>query len=171
MPIVPPHVKCGVIPDTPVGPLTLTFSSHGLMRVQFGAISECEPAGDPFNMAVKEFSAYFAGKLERFSVKLDLRGTAFQKRVWALLDTIPYGETRSYGELARRLGDVHLARAVGTANGANPVPIILPCHRVIGSNGQLTGYSGGLEHKQTLLRMETDYTGKILFNHGEDSPQ
>ena len=170
MPIVPPHVKCGVIPDTPVGPLTLTFSSNGLMRVQFGAISECEYAGAAFDKAVKEFSAYFAGKLERFSVKLDVCGTAFQNRVWALLDTVPYGETRSYGELARRLGDVHLARAVGTANGANPVPIVLPCHRVIGSNGQLTGYSGGLENKQTLLRMEAEYKGKQYFNHGEDSP-
>lgn len=163
MPIVPPRVRCGVITETPVGPLTLTFSSHGLMRVQFGTISACEPAGAPFDRAVKELSAYFAGKLEHFSVKLDVRGTAFQKRVWALLDTIPYGETRSYGELARRLGDVHLARAVGTANGANPVPIILPCHRVIGSNGQLTGYSGGLEHKQTLLRLEAKYTGEDIF--------
>ncbi len=133
------------------------------MRIQFGAISECESAGAPFDAAVKELAAYFLGKLDSFSVKLDVRGTAFQKRVWALLDTIPYGETRSYGELARRLGDVRLARAVGTANGANPIPIILPCHRVIGSTGQLTGYGGGLERKQTLLQLEAEYTGTDLF--------
>ncbi len=163
MPIVPLRVKCGVITKTPIGPLTLTFSPHGLLSIQFGAISECESAGAPFDAAVKELAAYFSGKLDSFSVKLDVRGTAFQKRVWALLDTIPYGETRSYGELARRLGDVRLARAVGTANGANPIPIILPCHRVIGSNGQLTGYRGGLDRKQTLLQLEAEYTGTDLF--------
>lgn len=97
---------------------------------------------------------YFAGRRQGFSLPLALEGTPFQLRVWAELLKIPYGQTLSYGELARRLGDPGLSRAVGAANGANPVSLLVPCHRVIGGNGTLTGYAGGLERKRGLLALE-----------------
>ena len=98
--------------------------------------------------------AYFAGELEAFNLSLTPQGTPFQLRVWNQLCEIPYGETISYGELARRVGDPKAARAVGLANGSNPIAIIVPCHRVIGSNGKLTGYGGGLPIKEKLLALE-----------------
>ncbi len=101
-----------------------------------------------------ELNAYFAGKLREFSVPLDLRGTDFQHQVWKLLCDIPYGETRSYGQIAIALGRPNASRAVGRANGSNPVSIIVPCHRVIGTDGKLVGYGGGLDRKQVLLDLE-----------------
>ena len=101
-----------------------------------------------------ELDAYFAGKLRQFSVQMDLRGTGFQQRVWELLCRIPYGETRSYGQIAHAMGRPTASRAVGHANGGNPVSIIVPCHRVIGADGSLTGYGGGLDRKQALLDLE-----------------
>ena len=98
--------------------------------------------------------AYFAGDLEDFDLQLAPEGTPFQQSVWKELCTIPYGETISYGELARRIGNPKASRAVGLANGSNPIPIIIPCHRVIGSNGKLTGYGGGLPIKEKLLALE-----------------
>jgi methylated-DNA-[protein]-cysteine S-methyltransferase len=103
---------------------------------------------------VRQLRAYFAGELEDFALPLDLRGTDFQVNVWNHLCGIPYGETISYGELARRIGNPKASRAVGLANGSNPIPIIVPCHRVIGSNGKLTGYGGGLPIKEKLLALE-----------------
>ena len=167
--IVPQNSTCGVIPKSPLGPLTLVFSSVGLTNIEYGAISDYEPAGIPFEAAAHELDAYFSGKLTRFSIKLDPHGTAFQKRVWTLLETIPYGETRSYGQLARILGDVNLSRAVGRANGSNPIPIVYPCHRVIGANGHLTGYGGGIHRKETLLRLEARNTSPDLFSQFEDT--
>lgn len=105
-----------------------------------------------------QLEAYFRGSLRRFSVPLDLRGTPFRRRVWDELQRIPFGATLSYGELATRLGDSRLSRAVGAANGANPVSILVPCHRVIGANGSLTGYAGGLGNKAALLRMEQAFS-------------
>ena len=102
----------------------------------------------------KQLSEYFSGSRKSFSMKLDLQGTEFQKRVWNELTKIPYGKTITYKELAVRLGNVKSIRAAGTANGANPIPIIIPCHRVIGSDGSLTGYAGGLEMKEKLLQLE-----------------
>jgi len=102
----------------------------------------------------RQLEEYFAGKRKTFSVALDLRGTRFQKDVWEALLAIPFGETRSYGQLARQLGNPRATRAVGAANGRNPVSIIVPCHRVIGSSGKLTGFAGGLEAKAHLLRLE-----------------
>ena len=102
----------------------------------------------------EQLGAYFAGRLRQFSVPLDMRGTSFQRRVWELLCDIPYGETRSYGQIAHALGRPNSARPVGQAIGRNPVAIIVPCHRVIGSNGKLTGYGGGLHKKQALLELE-----------------
>ena len=103
---------------------------------------------------ISELNAYFAGKLREFTIPLDLRGTSFQRQVWDLLCGIPWGETRSYGQIAKGLGRPRAARAVGRAVGTNPVSIVVPCHRVIGSNGALTGYGGGLDRKAALLKLE-----------------
>lgn len=103
---------------------------------------------------MRQLSAYFAGKAEAFDLPLAPEGTAFQLNVWRQLGEIPYGETISYGELARRIGNPNACRAVGLANGTNPIPIVIPCHRVIGSNGKLTGYGGGLDIKEKLLALE-----------------
>ena len=105
-------------------------------------------------LAEKELEEYFAGKRSVFSVPLDMRGTPFQKQVWEALQDIPFGETRSYGQLANQLGKPSAARAVGAANGRNPVSIIVPCHRVLGSSGKLTGFAGGLDAKTYLLTLE-----------------
>jgi methylated-DNA-[protein]-cysteine S-methyltransferase len=101
-----------------------------------------------------QLEEYFAGERRQFDLDLAPHGDAFQLQVWALLQQIPYGETRSYGDLARQLGDVHLSQAVGTANGRNPISIVIPCHRVIGSDGSLVGYAGGLDRKRFLLSLE-----------------
>ncbi len=108
---------------------------------------------------IYQLDAYFARKLRQFWVSLDLRGTDFQRRVWELVRTIPYGETRSYGQIAGALGHPRASRAVGGANGANPVSIIVPCHRVIGADGRLVGYGGGLDRKQALLDLEAAKSG------------
>ncbi len=109
---------------------------------------------------IDALTRYFAGELRQFKLALAPDGTPFQQRVWDELTRIPYGETISYGELARRLGEEKAVRAVGRANGANPIPIIVPCHRVIGADGTLTGYAGGLERKQALLSLEARHSGK-----------
>jgi methylated-DNA-[protein]-cysteine S-methyltransferase len=108
----------------------------------------------PLRETVRQLQAYFAGELEEFDLPLAPEGTPFQLNVWKRLCGIPYGETISYGELARRIGNPNASRAVGLANGSNPIPIIIPCHRVIGSNGKLTGYGGGLPIKEKLLALE-----------------
>jgi len=108
-----------------------------------------------------QLEAYFARGLRQFTVPLDLRGTAFQRRVWELLCTIPYGETRSYRQIAEAMGRANAARAVGRAIGSNPVSIVVPCHRVIGSNGDLTGYGGGLHRKQALLDLEASKVSRV----------
>ena len=116
----------------------------------------------PFRAVREQLDAYFAGELETFDVPLALHGTPFQQSVWEQLTRIPYGETISYSELARRLGDPKLVRAVGLANGRNPVSIIVPCHRVIGADGSLVGYGGGLERKRWLLEHEAVASGRRL---------
>jgi methylated-DNA-[protein]-cysteine S-methyltransferase len=113
---------------------------------------------------VRQLAAYFRGEARGFDLALAPRGTAFQLRVWAELARIPYGVTVSYGALARRLGDANLGRAVGAANGANPISIVVPCHRVIGADGSLTGYGGGLANKRALLELEHD--GVSIFHEG-----
>jgi methylated-DNA-[protein]-cysteine S-methyltransferase len=109
---------------------------------------------EPLRETARQLRAYFAGELEAFDLALAPQGTLFQLAVWNRLCEIPYGETISYGELARRMGKPNASRAVGLANGANPIPIVIPCHRVIGSNGKLTGYGGGLPIKEKLLGLE-----------------
>ena len=149
------------IVDSPVGPLTLAGSGSTLMHLRMvdqthePDRSGWEPAGpDAFADVVAQLEAYFAGELIAFDIDLELTGTEFQRRVWAALQTIPYGETRSYGQIAEQIGSPAASRAVGMANGRNPIGIIVPCHRVIGSSGGLTGYGGGIERKRTLLDLE-----------------
>lgn len=147
--------------DSPVGPLLLAGDADSLHFLSFpggpkafGRQPSWTEDAAPFREAKAQLAAYFAGELRAFDLPLTLHGTAFQQRVWRALAEIPFGETQSYGELARRLGLPRASRAVGAANGANPLPIVLPCHRVIGANGSLTGFGGGLETKRFLLRLE-----------------
>jgi len=157
--------------DSPVGRLKLVASDKGLVAVlwQNGRPSRVrldELAEDDQHpvllKAERELGEYFAGKRKEFSVPLDMRGTAFQRNVWKALLTIPFGQTRSYGQLAKQLGNPNATRAVGAANGRNPLSIIVPCHRVIGSTGKLTGFGGGLETKAFLLNLEG--SGSKLFH-------
>jgi methylated-DNA-[protein]-cysteine S-methyltransferase len=143
---------------SPIGALVLTASDTALTGVYFPTSRRVQiaRAGDNEILvaARQQLSEYFARTRTTFDLPLDAAGTAFEHRVWDLLRAIPYGTTTSYGELARRLGDPKEARAVGAANGKNPIPIIVPCHRVVGSNGDLTGFGGGLERKRWLLEHE-----------------
>jgi methylated-DNA-[protein]-cysteine S-methyltransferase len=146
--------------ESPIGPLTL--AGRGSVLTNLRMVDQTyEPSRSDWNLdhgvfanAVEQLDAYFAGELTAFDVALDMRGTEFQRRVWSALLTIPYGETRSYGEIAEQVGAPGAARAVGLANGHNPIAIIVPCHRVIGASGSLTGYGGGLDRKKTLLDLE-----------------
>ena len=149
--------------ESPVGELKLVASDKGLTailwendkprRVRLAPISE-DKNHPVLVEAERQLKDYFSKKRKSFSVKLDFRGTEFQKKVWAALLTIPFGETRSYGQIAKQIQNPKAVRAVGAANGKNPIPIIAPCHRVIGSTGKLTGFGGGLEAKARLLALE-----------------
>jgi len=153
--------------DSPYGLLTLV-ADDGVLCGLYMTDQRHRPAGEtfgaraqaPFAAAQEELEAYFAGELKEFTLELTLHGTPFQRSVWSRLRKIPYGETRTYGELADALGNPTASRAVGLANGRNPVGIIVPCHRVVGANGGLTGYGGGLDRKQRLLDFES---GAALF--------
>lgn len=146
--------------DSPIGPLVLVASATGLRAIDFGHDPRrvAIPEGDSPVLAatVGQLAEYFAGSRLEFDLPLEPEGTPFQRAVWKVLDTIPYGTTISYGEQARRLGDAKKARAVGGANGRNPLPIVVPCHRVIGTSGALTGFGGGLDVKEKLLRHERE---------------
>lgn len=146
--------------ESPVGLLTLAGTAGRLRHLRMTdqtyepSRDGWEPDDSAFPDAVSQLEAYFAGVLFDFDLELDLVGTGFQRRVWQALLTIPYGETRSYGEIAMQIGSPGAFRAVGLANGHNPIGIIVPCHRVIGSNGSLTGYGGGIDRKRALLALE-----------------
>ncbi len=149
--------------DSPVGRLKLVASERGLVAIlwenengtRVPLESSAESTGDPtLCLAEAQLSEYFAGKRQTFTIPLDMRGTPFQKRVWHALCGIPFGETRSYLQIATELGDPKATRAVGAANGRNPLSIVAPCHRVVGSSGKLTGFAGGLEAKAYLLHLE-----------------
>jgi O-6-methylguanine DNA methyltransferase len=142
--------------DSPIGPLTLVASERGLVALEFGKRKHPEASEHSRHFAAcrAELAEYFAGKREVFTIALDIRGTDFQKRCWAELLKIPYGQTRSYRQIAEAVGNRNAVRAVGLANGQNPIAIIVPCHRVIASDGTLCGYGGGLELKEELLRLE-----------------
>jgi methylated-DNA-[protein]-cysteine S-methyltransferase len=147
--------------DSPVGRLLLAGDGTSLVQVCFqSGPRPLQPHGDwvadptPFRAVMTQLAEYFAGKRRRFELRLAPRGTDFQRRVWRALAEIPYGKTISYGELARSIDKPSASRAVGLANGANPLPIIVPCHRVIGADGSLTGFGGGLPIKRKLLALE-----------------
>jgi methylated-DNA-[protein]-cysteine S-methyltransferase len=151
--------------DSPIGPLTLTARDGVLTGVHMHnqrhaptLSARCERDDAPFEEAVAQLRAYFAGELTEFDLPLAMHGTEFQRRVWTGLREIPFGETISYGELAARVGSPGASRAVGLANGRNPIAIIVPCHRVIGADGSLTGYGGGLDRKVWLLEHEAAQT-------------
>ena len=150
---------------SPVGKLKLVASDRGLAailwendkptRVRLSPLAESKE--HPVLLETeRQLNEYFAGKRKKFSLKFDCAGTEFQKAVWRALAMIPFGETRSYGEIARQIGNPKAVRAVGAANGKNPISIIVPCHRVIGANGKLTGFAGGLETKASLLKFESE---------------
>lgn len=148
--------------SSPLGSLTVLASDDGVHAIAFESdqaeqakINLPRAVNHPtIDAAVEQLAMYFDGKLKIFDLPLDLRGTNFQKRVWNLLSDIPFGETRTYGDLARALDNAGASQAVGAANGKNPVAIVVPCHRVIGASGHLTGYAGGMEKKKFLLEHE-----------------
>jgi methylated-DNA-[protein]-cysteine S-methyltransferase len=149
--------------ESPIGRLTLTSDGTALTGLYMGTPSKRPNFGrewaqngtvTPLPAAVRQLQEYFAGTRRKFDLPLRMRGTDFQQRVWRELTAIPYGETWSYGQLAKRLGNPNASRAVGLANGRNPIAVIVPCHRVIGADGSLTGFGGGLPRKQWLLTHE-----------------
>jgi len=149
---------------SPVGKLLVAGDEKGLHLINFprnGKPSLPESGWienlKPLQETLRQLEAYFAGKLKAFSLDICLNVTPFQKKVLTALRQVPYGETISYGELAKNIGNPKASRAVGQANARNPIPIVIPCHRVIGSNGKLTGFGGGIEVKQTLLDLEKQY--------------
>ena len=156
--------------QSPVGRLTLVASDEGLAAILW---ENDRPRRVPLNIGAQEndhpvlveaerqLGEYFAGRRKQFALPLDLSGTAFQRKVWAALLTIPFGETRSYAQIARQIGSPGAARAVGAANQRNPVSIVAPCHRVVGSTGALTGFAGGLDVKERLLALEGTETGSL----------
>lgn len=161
------NMQTHTLTESPIGDLTLVNTDGALSGLYMSAgrspkgpsLGERTSAG--FEQAAEELAEYFSGDRREFTVTTTAHGDAFQNRVWALLRQITYGETRSYGDLARALGDPALARAVGLANARNPISIIVPCHRVVGSDGSLTGYAGGLERKRSLLDLETPAENRV----------
>ncbi len=156
--------------ETPIGPLLAAADGPALVRVEFardGRPADPDPSWERDDRAlaavVEEIRAYFDGRLRAFTVALSPEGTTFQRAVWSALTEIPYGETRTYSDIARVIGRPAAVRAVGAANGANPLPVVVPCHRVIGSSGSLTGFGGGLEVKRFLLDLEARVAGRRLF--------
>jgi len=142
--------------ESPIGDLLLKSDGRHLTGIDFGPHPESATAEVPLELrpVAEQLRSYFAGELIAFDLTLAPAGTPFQRAVWAALDEIPYGETVGYGEIARRVGRPSAARAVGAACGRNPIPVVTPCHRVVGSSGALTGYAGGMERKRILLDLE-----------------
>ncbi|OKP99901.1 hypothetical protein A3849_01535 [Paenibacillus sp. P46E] len=160
--------------DSPIGPLTLCATEAGLCLVKFGMLRDTASGisqwikvqmgqvklhkdSSRLLEAVQQLEAYFAGELREFSLPLDLRGTVFQRQVWEALCAVPYAESASYKDIASKIGNPQAVRAVGGANNRNPVPVIVPCHRIIGSGGTLVGYAGGLGIKSRLLQLEAEH--------------
>jgi len=153
--------------DSPLGALTLGSTRKGLASIHFGANIPADGTldKDANREAIEQLQEYFEGRRIQFDLSLDLHGTPFQMAVWSELRKIPYGETCTYGDIARSLGKPGAARAVGMANHENPVAVVIPCHRVVGSDGSLTGYAGGLHIKQQLLalEMQAEKQSQLLF--------
>lgn len=165
--------------DTPIGPLRLVADDGGLREIHFEAGRHSRAPAESWQAretevlreARAQLGAYFSGRLRAFDLPLAPRGSPFQLRVWRALLDVPYGTTCSYAEIARRLGSASATRAVGAANGRNPLPIVVPCHRVIGADGSLTGYGGGLAIKRFLLRLEGALQEADLFDPPLPTPQ
>ncbi|WP_335738289.1 methylated-DNA--[protein]-cysteine S-methyltransferase [Rheinheimera metallidurans] len=141
--------------DSPLGPIKIQANDKGITEIAF--VSSTLSATNTSSLtkqAALQLSAYFAGELNQFNLPLDATGTVFQQQVWHALCDIPFGTTRSYGDIAQQINNIKAVRAVGGANGRNPIAIVVPCHRVIGANGTLTGYNGGLDKKTWLLKHE-----------------
>lgn len=166
--------------ESPIGPLTLCATDRGLCLIEFGTFADTGStikkwlaahigpamlAADPAPLAgaKSQLETYFSGRLQDFTLMLDMRGTAFQRQVWGALRTIPYGTSVSYKDIAVQIGNPQAVRAVGGANNRNPVPVVVPCHRVIGAGGALVGYGGGLDIKTSLLQLEALQAGTLLF--------
>ena len=161
-------MTCYSYVETPVGTLLLTGDGKRLHEIVFPVKDRrpdpaTEERAEPFREVTRQLTAYFEGSLKEFDLELAPQGTPFQLRVWEELQRIPYGETISYGELAQRIGNPSASRAVGAANGRNPIPIVIPCHRVIGAGGSLTGFGGGLEVKRALLDLERKSRQGVLL--------
>ncbi|HEX6931107.1 MAG TPA: methylated-DNA--[protein]-cysteine S-methyltransferase [Streptosporangiaceae bacterium] len=168
------RLRTHTVIDSPIGPLTL-IADHGRLAGVFMQVKRYEPDAETLGAAVaagsepvlaeaaRQLDGYFGGELTEFDLPLTLDGSTFQRSVWAALQDIPYGGTISYGELARRIGQPSASRAVGLANGKNPVSIVVPCHRVIGADGSLTGYGGGMDRKRFLLALEQRVSGQTLI--------
>ncbi|WP_029767819.1 methylated-DNA--[protein]-cysteine S-methyltransferase [Haloglycomyces albus] len=151
--------------DSPIGIVNLTANDQGVTRLHLNEEPTVpkEAGNTVLAQTMEQLKAYFAGELQEFTVPLDPDGTEFQRQVWSGLQDIPYGHTWSYGELAQHIGRPSAVRAVGLANGRNPVSLIVPCHRVIGADGSLTGYAGGIERKKFLLDHEKHILNPALF--------
>ncbi|MGO5024011.1 methylated-DNA--[protein]-cysteine S-methyltransferase [Lawsonibacter sp. LCP25S3_G6] len=150
--------------ESPFGPVRMDYEGDVLLRLR--TVEPTKERGEPTELTKKVFSQlqeYFSGQRKTFDFPYELRGTEFQKKVWAALETIPYGQTRSYREIAQAVGNPKAVRAVGAANGKNPMWIVVPCHRVVGANGTLTGYAGGIDMKRRLLELEQ----QVLKRNGE----
>jgi methylated-DNA-[protein]-cysteine S-methyltransferase len=149
--------------DSPIGRLLLGTDGEALIRIDMDVPDRpprdlenwtCDPSAAPLAEVARQLEEYFTGRRRVFDLPIRMEGTEFQRRAWRMLMEIPYGQTRSYGEQARRIGNPNASRAVGLANGRNPIPIVVPCHRVIGADGSLTGFGGGVERKRWLLAHE-----------------
>lgn len=155
--------KIQMAQDCPLFGLHLKMDESNLFAVNFikkgEPLPQVEeaPASETYRTVSEQLTDYFAGRLQTFSVPLEIRGTEFQKKIWALISEIPYGQTRTYREIAEAAGSLNLARAVGGAANRNPIPVIVPCHRVVGSSGALTGFAAGVNVKQFLLDIEQRY--------------
>lgn len=152
--------------DSPVGLLEITAEENAVTGLYFAGGNgnrEEENTCGILKDCIKQLTEYFSGKRKIFDINVNPAGTQFQKSVWNELLKIPFGETVSYGEIAKRIGNTKSVRAVGLANGSNPISIIIPCHRIIGKNGSLVGYGGGIENKRFLLELEKKYSKKGLF--------
>ncbi len=150
--------------DSPCGPITIVSGPEGVEVITFEAITPAADwVEDPGLEAARQLREYFAGERTTFELALAPAGTEFQRAVWAALVEIPYGGTTTYGALAQALGRPNASRAVGAANGRNPIAVVVPCHRVIGADGSLTGYAGGLDRKRTLLELEKRARQTALF--------
>lgn len=160
---------------SPVGDMLLICTSDALVGLHFigqkyfprvGAAWEENPDIAPIHETIEQLDEYFVGTRDRFDVPLAPYGTSYQRATWDAISKVPYGETITYGELARRVGHPHNARAAGAAAGQNPIGILVPCHRIIGANGKLTGYAGGLDKKRALLALEAEHIGRIQPDSG-----